>query len=120
MAWFAVHQIEYFKYRQGKQDVFPVYENIYLFEAENSDEAREKAENFFKEVNFDDKTLTLEDKPAKSINAGIRKIVEITHWDEEGILKSKDEITWNEFNVFDEKDIEKILKGEYVNVEYLE
>lgn len=120
MAWYAAHEIEYFKYREGEQDVFPVWGNIYLIEADNIDNAWSKAKKFVKENDFDDETLKLNDKPAKSVSAGIKKITEVKHYDEDGVLKSGDEITWNEFNVFDEKDIQKILDGEYVNVEYIE
>ena len=120
MSWFAVHQIEYFKYLEGEQDVFPVYENVFLFEAETPNDAIKKAKRFFDEIDFDDKSLTLNGKPAKSIFAGIRKVVEVTHWKEEGVLGSKDELTYNVFNVFDEKDIGKILNDEYVSVEYIE
>lgn len=63
MAWFAVHEIEYFKYRQGEQNVFPVWENIYLIEAKNV--ARDKAKKLVKEREVDDETLTLNNRPAK-------------------------------------------------------
>lgn len=118
MAWYAAHVIEYFKYREGKQDVFPVYENIYLIEAKNADIALEKAEKIIEECNkYDDKTLRLNDRPAKAISAGIRRLIDVSHSGEEGVLQNGDEVTYNEFNVFDEKDIQKMLDGEDVNIE---
>jgi hypothetical protein len=119
MAWFAAHLICYFKYREGKQDVFPVWENVYLVEAEDSDSAWEKAEKLAEEMETDSETLELNDKPAQYVYAGIRKLISVFHW-EEGILKHGDEITYSEFNVFDEKDIQKLVDGEEVKIEYIE
>jgi Domain of unknown function (DUF4288) len=43
MAWFSAHIIIYTKFKDGIQDVFPVYENIVLIEADSSETAFEKA-----------------------------------------------------------------------------
>ena len=119
MSWFAAHEIEYFKVIKGKQDFFRVWENVYLIEAENSDEAWEKAERLSKEHQVDYKTSGINGQPAKSVVAGIRKIVEVSHWEEKGVLRHADEITYNEFNVSDERDVQKMMNGEPVKVEFL-
>ena len=49
MAWFAAHAIMYFKLKSGVQDRFTIWENVYLIEAENSDQAWEKAEAWAKQ-----------------------------------------------------------------------
>ena len=43
MAWFTAHAIMYFKLKKGPQDRFTVWENIYLIDAADIDEAWEKA-----------------------------------------------------------------------------
>jgi hypothetical protein len=121
MAWFAAHAIMYFKLKSGVQDRFTIWENVYLIEAENSDEAREKAEAWAKQEEGDsDGSLLVDEQPATQVFAGIRKMITVSHWEEEGQLKHGDEITYSEFQVSDEKSIRELVDGEEVTVEYIE
>lgn len=43
MSWYAAHIIQYWKFLDGVQDSYPLYENIVLIQAEVADEAWEKA-----------------------------------------------------------------------------
>ena len=43
MAWFAAHAIIYFKIKDNPQDVFTVWENVYLIQAESSELALSEA-----------------------------------------------------------------------------
>ena len=64
MAWYSAHAILYFKLESGAQDSVTVWENVYLIEAENVDEAWEKAEaRARQEEGDDDGSLTLDDQP---------------------------------------------------------
>ncbi len=121
MAWFAAHAIMYFKLKSGVQDRFTIWENVYLIEAENSDEAWEKAEAWAKQEEGDsDGSLLVDEQPATQVFAGIRKMITVSHWEEEGQLKHGDEITYSEFQVSDEKSIRALVDGEEVSVEYIE
>jgi len=123
MAWYAAHGIFYFKLKSGVQDYFKIWENVYLIKAGDSDEAWEKAESWAKSVadaNNDGGTLRIGDEPADMIFAGVRKMISVSHWDEEGQLHSKDEITYSEFHVEDEESAMRLAKGEAVNIEYSE
>ena len=123
MAWYAAHAIFYFKLKSGVQDCFSIHEDVNLIEAANGDEARQKAvawANDTADANNEGSTLRVNDEPAEMIFAGIRKIISVSHWDEEGQLRSKDEITYSEFQVADEESVLKLARGETVTIDYLE
>jgi hypothetical protein len=119
MAWFAAHAIMYFKLKGGAQDRFAVWENVYLIEAEDVDGAWEKAEaRARRDEGDDDGSLSVDGRPATLVYAGIRKMSEVSHADEEGRLGSGDEITYSEFEVSDEKSVRALVAGEEVSVRY--
>jgi hypothetical protein len=121
MAWFAAHAIMYFKLKSGVQDSFTIWENVYLIEADNSDQVREKAcEWAQREEGDSDGSLRVDGQPATQVFAGLRKIVAVSHWEEEGQLRPGDEITYSEFQVPDEKSVRALVNGEEVSVEYIE
>jgi uncharacterized protein DUF4288 len=121
MAWFAAHAILYFKLKSGEQDRFSVWENVYLIEAEDVDGAWEKAEaRARQEEGDDDGTLSVDGQPATCVYAGIRKMSEVAHVDEEGRLGSGDEITYSEFEVSDEESVRALVGGEEVSVTFSE
>jgi hypothetical protein len=62
----------------------------------------------------------VDDQPATLVFAGIRKVITVSHWEEEGKLCSLDEITYSEFQVADEESVRKLATGEEVTVEYIE
>jgi hypothetical protein len=120
MAWYAAHAIMYFKLKSGVQDSFTIWENVYLIEAENSDEALSKAKAWAKQEEGEDETLRVDGQPATQVFAGIRKLIEVSHWDEEGRLKHGDEITYSVLQVTDEQSIRELVKGEEVAITYIE
>jgi hypothetical protein len=121
MAWFAAHAILYFKLKAGGQEKFTVWENVYLIEAGDSDEAWEKAEAWAKQEEGDsDGFLQVDGRPATMVYAGIRKMITVSHWEEEGRLGHGDEITYSEFQVPDEKSIRELVDGAEVSVDYIE
>ena len=119
MAWFAAHAVMYFKFRDGAQGGVTVWENVYLVEADDVDGAWEKAEARAREEEGDDYgTLSFDDRPAALIFAGIRKMSEVDHVEEDGRLRSGDEITFSEFEVADEESVRALVTGEEVSVRY--
>lgn len=75
MKWYAAHLIEYAKFRDGVQDTYPFYENVVLIEADSSEEVWDKAEKFGKDHEADDKRLAWNDRPARMVFVGVRKII---------------------------------------------
>lgn len=121
MSWYAAHAIMYFKLKSGLQDRFTVWENVYLIEASDSDEAWEKAEAWAKEnESGENSSLRVDGQPASLVFAGVRKLITVSHWDKEGELRSNDELTYSEFQVADEESVLKLVKGEEVTVDYIE
>ena len=79
MRWFGAHAIFVTRYRRGSQTAFPVTENVYLIEAHSPRDAQRKALKIALADNVDDKSLTLNDRPARQEFLGFRKVVEISN-----------------------------------------
>ena len=77
MPWYTASIIMSCRLKQGEQDVFPVYENFTLFEADSRKKATEKAVQYAKEYAEIDDQLQLNGKPAYWKFEGIRKLIEI-------------------------------------------
>lgn len=119
MAWFAAHAIMYFKLKVGPQDSFTVWENIYLIDAADIDEAWEKATARARREEGDDEgSLTLDGKPVELVFAGIRTISEVSHQRDDNELGEGDELTYSEFQVSDENSIRDLLSGEEVSITF--
>jgi len=119
MAWYSAHLITYFKLKNVSQNSFTVWENIVLIEAVDEAEALIKAEEIGKreaKLGAEDKSLTVDDKHAETVFAGVRKIGTVFHNGQDGKLESGDEITFNEFAVADKQSIESLVRGEEVTV----
>jgi len=122
MAWFTAHLVTYFKLKNVPQDTYTVWENVILIEASDEAHAMTKAEEFGRieaELDAEDNTLTVDDEPAETIFAGVRKIGTVFHRGQGGNLESGDEVTFNEFVVTDEQSIKKLVEGEEVQVNYI-
>lgn len=120
MAWFAAHAIIYFKIKDNPQDVFTVWENVYLIQAESSELALSEALRLgTRDEGDDDNSLTVDDQPAIRVFAGIRKVVSVSHIEIDGQLTNGDEITYSEFQVENEEDAKKLANDEEVFVRYV-
>lgn len=80
MAWFGVHVVLSLRFKDGEQDVFPAWENIYLIEAEDAEGAERKAALIGQEQEGDASgTLTWNDRPSELISLGVRKVVSVSN-----------------------------------------
>lgn len=119
MAWFAANAVMYFKLKSGMQDSYTIWENVYLIEADDVDDAWDKAEARARQEEGDDEgTLLVDERPATLVFAGIRLLSEVSHLEAEGVLGSGDELTYSEFQVSDETSIRRLVEGEEVSVKY--
>jgi hypothetical protein len=76
MTWFAAHVVLYIAFKGGRQDSYPVWENVILVEADTEDAGFAKAEVYGREAEGDDRgTLRWGERPASWVFAGVRKLV---------------------------------------------
>lgn len=75
MSWYAAHVVMVFRLTQHEQTTFRAWENIVLIQADSSDQAWGRAEQYGRQVGSDDESLTFGGKPAVLEFAGVRKVV---------------------------------------------
>jgi hypothetical protein len=122
MTWYAASVIIAIRLRTGRQRKFPVWENVYLIEAATDEEALRKAERLGKAQEFEDKTMTLNGRPAILKFAGVRKLITIVnpfpgHPDSEPPTDGT-EITYSLITVDSKKKLEDLISGQPVSVLY--
>jgi hypothetical protein len=122
MTWYAVSTILVFRFKEGQQDVWPVWENVYLVSAESTDEAEKKATVLAKLAEGDDDaSLTLDGRPATRQFCGIRKVITVkspTAPDDEPVDGA--EVSFSELELRSEKEIQDLVDGKAVMVKYIE
>jgi len=72
--WYAASVLLAFKLERGKQARLPVWENVYLIQANSPAEARKRAEALGR-AEAGQEVVELEGKPARVVFAGVRKIL---------------------------------------------
>ena len=117
--WYAAHLIMYVKFKEHEQKKIPVWENIVLIKADSDDEAFEKAERRgHDDEGDDDETFRWDEKPAKWVFAGVRKLTRCQQSEErpdDGV-----EISYTELSVDSEDALHKLVSGESVGVRFHE
>ena len=113
--WFAAHVVMYFKFHDGAQGKFPIYENVILFEAKDDEDARAMAEKAGK--SSEDSTCKYDGRAATLTFAGVRKVISCEF---SSSPESDSEATYSQFTVNDEAGLKRFVNGEPVNVEYVE
>jgi hypothetical protein len=122
--WYCAHAIFYFELKHEKQDSYLVHENVYLIQADNEKVAMQKAMAIAEENEdlSEDNHLEVNEKPARYIFAGIRKLITVSNYDKRNrsIIESGVEVTYSEFEVDDVSGIQALKKGDFVEVLYRE
>jgi hypothetical protein len=114
--WFAAHVIMYFKYKDGNQDSYTVWENVFLVEAASTDEAFEKAARLGRADEGDSQgSLTCDDRPATLTYAGVRKVVRVGYGVDDKPVDGE-EVTDNVLLVKDAKAFARLVEGKPVVV----
>lgn len=115
MNWYAAHAIMYVRFKDGVQDKYPFWENIFLIKADSDEEAFSKAEQRAKEDEGDSYgSFTWEERAASWCFAGIRKLVYCTESPE--MPNDGTEVTYLEMEVDSESAFSKLINGEPVMV----
>ncbi len=125
MTWYGASIITTIIVKEGTQDVFPVFEDVYLIEAENREFAYEKAKNLGLQIQNADDTLQFNGIPAKCEFLGIRKLRSIYNGAETGDVDTSPpvsgaEITHSYFEISNKEDLKKFAEGKRINVDYLD
>jgi len=119
MNWYIAHVIMYFKFEDGNQNKYPIFENYILVSGATKREAFEKAKaKSLQEEGTNTGSIDIDDRPALLTYAGIRKIVEC----EDSDLTPVDgtEVSYSKLEVKTNEELQKLIKGEPVNIEYVE
>lgn len=116
--WYCAHAIFYFKLKYKEQDSFFIHENVYIIDANNEDEAMDKAlecaESY--EDQNDNDTLKLNGESTCCLLAGIRKLRKMLLPDSDNILRSGYEVTFSALEVDTLEEVDKLANGEFVDV----
>ena len=122
--WYCAHAIFYFEFKYEEQDSYLVHENVYLIQAIDESSAMGKAIKIAKENEdlSEDDHLELNEKPARYLFSGIRKLIIVSNYDKENedIIESGVEATYSELEVDNLNQVKKLSEGSFVEVLYRE
>ena len=122
MAWFVAHAIFLIEPKNGKGQDLTVWENSYLVEAGDFDEAKLKAEKHGAEVEKANDDLKVGDTKAGYTFLGIRKVIARSGsaQEESDDLIDTEEISYSEYRVSSKEDALALVKGGEVSVVYVD
>jgi hypothetical protein len=124
MTWFVASAIMSIKKKNGKQKNIPVYENFILIEASNSSHALEKAINISKNEASANCDLWLDEKPARMVFEGIRKLINISNpmnMDLDSTPPTTGtELTYSQYLIKTKNQLKNLILGKTVNIKYIE
>jgi hypothetical protein len=119
MPWYAAHAIVYFQFKEGPQDGYLVWENVYLVRAEDPQQAYALAEGYARADEGDSQgSLKIDDRPARLVFGGIRKLVTVSHVGPGETLASGDELTYSEYQVATPEALRRLIDDEDAEVLY--
>lgn len=117
MPWYGVHVVVRVKFKDGNQSPIPAWENVYLIEAENPDEAEMKGAALGRLHNGDsDGTFHWDDRPASLAYAGVRKVIEVSEMQRDRSEHPGDgtEVTYQTFEFDSDEQLNLFLNDETV------
>jgi hypothetical protein len=122
MNWYAASVVILFEYEDGDQNDFPVWENIYLIEAADDQTAMDKAVQYGKKDEGNDNgSLMVNGRKARRVFKGIRKLVSVVNLNANDDVPSDGaEITFSDFLLKSESDLNSLVDGDYVDLRYVE
>lgn len=115
MNWYAVHVVMSVEYREGDQSDFPVWENVYLVEAADGEDARRKGTALGAAASGDSEgSFRWKERPARWVLAGIRKVVRCDSDDRQP--DDGTEITYSELTFSSREAVARFASGEVVPI----
>jgi Domain of unknown function (DUF4288) len=80
MPWFAAHAVMYVKFKDGNQDSYPVWENVFLIDAVDGEEAHARATARARADQGDSNgSMTWEGRAGEWVFAGLHKVLSVDH-----------------------------------------
>lgn len=124
MTWYVASVVTAIKIEQGHQEVFPVFEDFYLIEADDRDSALKKAELFGIQLQNLEDGVTFKGSPARREFLGIRKLRSIYNPPEKDLdgvpPVNGTEVSHSYFELKSEGDLKKFSTGKRVTVDYVD
>ncbi len=119
MTWYAAHVIMYTEFKDGNQDKYPIWENVHLVQAFSEEEAFRRACDIGRASEGDSSgTYFYEDRPAKWVFAGVRKLIQCK--DKDSQPTDGTEVSYSVLEVPTRADLDKLASGETTQVLYVE
>jgi hypothetical protein len=117
VAWYAAHILMRIRYRDGPDEPCYVMENIVLLDAASPVHAKELAHTRGRaDDNRDDHTFSCDGRPAYWEFAGVRLVMSCQ--DEDERPTSGTEVTYLEYRLAGSADLDQLLRGNDVRVEF--
>lgn len=117
MAWYAASLICYVQFKDGNQHVYPVWENVVLVHGNDDADAQRKSMSIGQRYQGDSQgTFTWEGRPAKWVFVGLRKLMQCDGHEDRP--NDGTEITFSQFELANESDLQKLAAGETVRLVY--
>ena len=119
--WYCAHLIMAVRLKSGVQKELPVWENVFLLEAESAEIVKERASQIGRreEALSASSEMQCDGEPVQQVFVGVRKIIQVsTSIDEQGKFLDGAEVTYSQYIVQSEDDLMKLAKGDPVSVVY--
>jgi hypothetical protein len=107
-------------FKDGRQDSFPLYENVLLVEADSPDDARTNGLAVAKDAYEGDSggTYTHDGRQATAIVVGVRKVIECVN--SKAPPQNGVEVTYSRMYVNTKEELQLLMEGKPVSVLYEE
>ena len=118
MTWFGVSIVSVIEFREGVQSEFPVFEDIYLFEAKSDEELQDKVKSQMQIIDAAGECSYC-DRPAVLRCVGVRKIRSVYREaspDQEGPPGDRSEISHSFFISSSKEDVDLFTAGKAVTL----
>jgi hypothetical protein len=123
MPWYAAHIIEARKRVDGIGNI-NIMENIHLIKSENPESALILAEKIRDNLNFQDATEEIDGVKSVKFGVHVRKLIAaLEGLDSEELLNNNvldSEITYQEYELESDKDLEDLISGQPVDVKFFD
>src|SRR5260221_3782662 len=127
--WYAAHVLILIEPKNRRSRTRLFYENVVLFRGTSAEHVKKKAETLARQESQGDDggTLTWRGQPARRVFAGIRKVVECQDCTKRAMTSSRPlppgdgtEVSYSLLRVDGSRNLEKLVRGDAVDVCYLE
>lgn len=124
MTWYTASIIMSIRTIEPTQTEIPVYENFVLIEGKTPEEALRKAVEIGENEEKYNDDMTINDKPAKMVYEGIRKLINVSNPDQLDLDNDRPisgtELTYSQYVLENEEQLDDLINGRELLVKYIE